>query len=328
MIALIVLQLVVVAVVLLLFIVYYKLTSGRFDIAKYDLTAKTYVVTGTTSGIGLATVEQLFARGGNVIMLCRDIKRANVIATRLRNEIRHDGHFVRVLQCELSSMDSVRRAAELINDDYEQIDCLINNAGMGATPGSNAHNVTADGIEVLMASNYFGHFLLTQLLLPALRRTARSRIVNVSSLMHQGLRLDDISAMDLKREQHTYDGFINYNYSKLAQIWHARHLSKLLYDEGICVLALNPGIVATPIVKSMLPKFLLPITQLAMGLVFKTAASGAQSSLYCAVSEEAYNLSGNYVSDCRPLLPTLTALNDEYARRAFKLTTDIVSKYV
>ena len=170
-----------------------------------DLSGRTAVVTGANSGLGLHTALALAAKGARVDLACRDRERGAEALRRIRTETGNDTVRLRLL--DLGSLDSIRRFA---GEQDSPLDLLINNAGVMATP----HRTTADGFELQFGVNHLGHFALTGLLLPALRRAPQPRVVTVSSLAHRGGKIDfeDLAA------QRSYRSWNRYNQSKLANL--------------------------------------------------------------------------------------------------------------
>ncbi len=148
-----------------------------------DQQGRTFVVTGATSGLGLVTARELAARGARVLLAVRDAARGDEVASSLRSA--YPGADVEVRQVDLLNLRSIRRAAEEI-DEEEAVDVLINNAGISMVE----HSVTEQGAERHLAANHLGHFALTALLEPALRRSPAPRVVTVTSYMHEKGELD------------------------------------------------------------------------------------------------------------------------------------------
>ena len=185
---------------------------------------KTAIVTGANTGIGKETALDFAKRGARVILACRDEEKAKDAARDIITETGSDKVVVRIV--DLASFESVRAFAKLINETEERLDILVNNAGLDGS-----YRVTKDGYELIFQVNYISHFLLTLLLMEKLKKSAPSRIVNVSSLMHEtryaDLQLDDFT---LSKEK-----FVKiksrYSQSKLAQVVFTRELSKRLEGE-------------------------------------------------------------------------------------------------
>ena len=146
--------------------------------SRYHFLGKTVVVTGANTGIGKETALDLVKRGAKVILACRDEQRATDAAKDIIAETGSDKVLVRIV--DLSSFESVRAFARLINETEERLDILVNNAGF-----IGSYQLTKDGYESIFQVNYLSHFLLTLLLLDKMKKSAPSRIVNVSALAHE-----------------------------------------------------------------------------------------------------------------------------------------------
>ena len=185
---------------------------------------KTAIVTGSNTGIGKETALDFAKRGARVILACRDEEKATKAAKDIIAKTGSDKVLVRIL--DLSSFESVRAFAKVINETEERLDILVNNAGL-ATP----YQLTKDGYETVFQVNYLSHFLLTLLLMEKIKKSVPSRIVNVSSKLHDSkhvkLQLDDFV---LSKEK--FHGFQRYSESKLAQVVFTRELSQRLEGEG------------------------------------------------------------------------------------------------
>ena len=185
---------------------------------------KTTIVTGANTGIGKETALDFAKRGARVILACRNEEKAKDAARDIIAETGSDKVVVRIV--DLASFESVRAFAKVINETEERLDILVNNAGL-----TGSYRVTEDGYESIFQVNYISHFLLTLLLMEKLKKSAPSRIVNVSSIMHEtryaDLQLDDFT---LSKEKF---GKVKSRYaqSKLAQVVFTRELSKRLEGE-------------------------------------------------------------------------------------------------
>lgn len=170
-------------------------------------------------------------------------------------------------------------------------------------------HITKDGFEMQLGVNHLGHFLLTNLLLDIMRTSAPSRIIVLSSLAH---KYGEINRADLNSEK-SYNKYNAYSQSKLANILFVQKLAKRLKDSGVTVNAVHPGVVKTDLgrhlVNSFLKKLIDPITY----FVFKTAKSGAQTTLRLALDPELENVSGKYFADCKMIkvAPSARKSNDD-----------------
>ncbi|WP_198169101.1 oxidoreductase [Herbidospora daliensis] len=197
-----------------------------------DQKGRTFVVTGATSGLGLVTARELAARGGRVLLAVRDAVRGEGVAASLRRA--HPGADVAVRRVDLLDLGSIRRAAAEIGS--ESVDVLVNNAGISMV----AHSVTALGAERHFAANHLGHFALTELLMPALRRSPAPRVVTVTSYLHEKAELD----LDDLAWTRRYSPLAAYSASKLANALFAVELARR--EEGITSVLAHPGYSNTP----------------------------------------------------------------------------------
>ncbi len=198
-----------------------------------DLTGRVALVTGANSGIGYETARVLAEHGAHVIMACRNHEKAARARDKLESQLRRSS--LELLDLDLADQASVHAAAGHVLDQHARLDLLINNAGVMGAP----YRQTADGFELQMATNHFGHFALTGLLLDRLVTTERSRLVTVSSHMHRlgRLRPDDVAIATARNP------WIVYSTSKLANLLFTAELSRRLDAAGLrtMVLAAHPG---------------------------------------------------------------------------------------
>jgi NAD(P)-dependent dehydrogenase (short-subunit alcohol dehydrogenase family) len=199
-----------------------------------ELDGQVVLLTGATDGLGRALAAELARDGATVLVHGRDPER---IADTVREVTEAAGAGrVRSYQADLASIAGVRALAEQVIASEPRLDVLVNNAGVGATvPGDGARQESADGYELRFAVNYLAGYALTRLLLPLLRRSAPSRIVNVASVGQQAIDFDDVM---LTRD---YDGMRAYRQSKLAQILFTFDLAAELDPAEVTVNALHPA---------------------------------------------------------------------------------------
>ncbi|QYF72909.1 SDR family NAD(P)-dependent oxidoreductase [Cryobacterium sp. PAMC25264] len=189
-----------------------------------DQTGRTIVVTGANAGLGYFTSEQLASAGAHVVLACRNPAKAAAAAAAIRGRV--PGASVSTLELDVSDLTSVRKAAARMLD-LPQLHGLILNAGIVHPPTD--RSVSLDGIELVLATNYTGHFLLTSLVLPALQRTPGSRVVALGSMIS---RLMDSSLDDLQLET-TYNGWKAYAQSKIAMQAFGFELDRRLRAAGL-----------------------------------------------------------------------------------------------
>ena len=188
-----------------------------------NLWDKVVIITGATSGIGRALTEFLAGKRAQVIMAARNLEKAHHVAAEIRQTLPDARLDIREL--ELSSMDSIHRFAHGFLADYTQLHLLINNAGVMACP----YEQTEDGVEIQMATNHLGHFALSGLMLPLLRSTRDSRVVNTSSIGH---RMGKIDFSDFHWERRSYHSTQAYADSKLANLYFTYEFARRVSGEG------------------------------------------------------------------------------------------------
>ena len=194
-----------------------------------ELKDKTVLITGSTDGVGRVVAERLGAARARVLVHGRDAARGKALVA----EIEAAGGKAEFLAADLASLAEVRSLVEAVRSRTDRLDILINNAGIG-TAGAK-RQVSADGCELRFAVNYLAGFLLTTELLPLLKASAPSRIINVASAGQQAIDFGDVM---LTR---AYDGVRAYCQSKLAQVLFTVDLAEQLKGTGVTVNALHPA---------------------------------------------------------------------------------------
>jgi NAD(P)-dependent dehydrogenase (short-subunit alcohol dehydrogenase family) len=194
----------------------------------------TVLVTGATDGLGKALAAELAANGATVLVHGRDEERGERTLAALHAQAGNEN--LRWYRADLSSLAEVRSLAEQIASEHEQLDVLVNNAGIGAAqPGDGRRVESEDGHELRFAVNYLAPFLLTRLLQPLLVRSAPARVVNVSSAGQAPIDFDDVML------ERGYDGVRAYCQSKLALVMLTLDLADELAADGVTANCLHPG---------------------------------------------------------------------------------------
>ncbi|XP_076815414.1 retinol dehydrogenase 14-like isoform X2 [Clavelina lepadiformis] len=281
------------------------------------LNGKTVLITGANQGIGFETALDLAGRGARVILACRDLEKAEAAKEKIKETVSPSD--IVVMKLDLASLDSIREFSKAVNENESHLDILINNAGIMACPQWK----TADGFEMHLGTNHIGHFLLTELLLDLLKKSAPSRIVIVSSSGYKRGKMDWNNMM----HETNYDPFYVYCCSKLANVHHCLELSRRLEGTGVTCNSLHPGIIKTnlgqymrgdhtPFFRRMLYTIAWP---LAMAF-FMTPKQGTQTSIYCSIAPELADVTGKYFAKCgeEPLMTH--ALNKEDAKKLWELS--------
>ena len=258
---------------------------------------KTVLITGSTDGVGRYVAARLAAAGATVLIHGRDKERAGTLA----DEIKRAGHREPVFyQADLSSLAGVRQLAAAVLGEHKRLDLFISNAGIGSLTQGAERRTSADGFELRFAVNYLSGFLLAHLLLPLIKASAPSRIVNVASLGQHPLDFDDVMITK------GYSGSRAYAQSKLAQIMFTIDLARELEGSGVTVNSLHP---ATYMNTTMVRQGgITPIS---------TVEQGGEAILHLAVGDDMAGKSGLFFNGLQQAQANRQAY-DEAARRKLR----------
>lgn len=299
-----------------LFVVLRRFVAGGVCRCANRLDGKTVVVTGANTGIGKVTAIELAKRGASVVLACRDVGAALATAREVKAAAGSESN-VSVRELDLSDLLSVRRFATIFLEEEERLDILVNNAGIMRCPRWRSKQ----GHEMQFAVNHLGHFLLTLLLLPALRRSTPSRVVTVSSLGHKRGKIN----FDNLQLEEGYDPRQAYCNSKLCNILFTKQLAARLKNSGVTAVSLNPGIVRTELGRHMLKRYSRLVLALVVRpvalLLLKTPWQGAQTTLHCVLADGL--ASGEYFSDCKPKACAPQADDENVARRLWTISAQL-----
>ncbi len=265
---------------------------------------KIVLVTGATNGIGQITARELALRGATVIIVGRDTSRIQFAAEKIRSTA--PSGKVHTLMADLSSQAQIRRLAEEFQTQFPRLDVLVNNAGAIFA----RRQVSVDGIEMTLALNHLAPFLLTNLLLDALKASDHARVVTVASAAHIGMR---VPFNDLNHEQGCYRSFVVYGQTKLMNIMFSYELARRLAGDAITVNALHPGFVATNFGKSNGGWWNMMFT-LAQPFAI-SPEQGAQTSVYLASAPEVAMVTGKYFARRKAVKSSSVSYDREAQRR-------------
>ncbi|KWX64508.1 SDR family NAD(P)-dependent oxidoreductase [Mycobacterium sp. NAZ190054] len=275
-----------------------------------DQTGRVAVVTGANTGIGFETAAALAGKGARVVIAVRNPDKGRKAADDIAR--RHPGADVRLQELDLSSLASVRAAADALRTAFPRIDLLINNAGVMYPP----KQITADGFELQFGTNHLGHFALTGLLLDTLLDVPGSRVVTVASIAHRNMA--DIHFDDLQWER-GYNRVAAYGQSKLANLMFSYELQRRLAARGAPTIsvAAHPGISNTELMRHI-PGSRLPGFSRLAGFVTNSPAVGALATLRAAVDPavqggQYYGPSGFQEMIGHPVLVTSNAKSRDVA---------------
>jgi len=271
------------------------------------LDEQTILITGSTDGLGEATAERLLRRGATLLVHGRSEQKLERALAKLGVD---RGARVRGLLADLGSRDQVRRLARCVERDVDRLDVLVNNAGVAVMDGRRESH---DGFELTFAVNYLSHFLLTAELLPLLRRSAPSRIVNVASVGQSPVDFDDPMA------EAGYEGFRAYTQSKLAQIMFTFELAKRLRAAGatgVTVNALHPAtLMDTQMVRTTFG-----------GAGRSDVAEGVESLARLVADPELDGISGRYFDRLAEGAPHEQAYDADARRRLWELSEELTGE--
>ena len=270
-----------------------------------DMKGKIVVITGATSGIGRQTAIGLAGMGAKVVMLVRNEEKGAELVKEIKERTANGES--ECIKCDLASLDSVRRAAQEFKSRHQRLDVLINNAGLVL----GKRQVTVDGFEQTFQVNHLSHFLLTNLLLDVLKKSAPSRIVIVGSEAHERAHLD---LDDLMLEK-GYSAFKAYGRSKLANLLFCFELARRLEGTGVTANCLHPGVVRTSFGRGL--GGMSGLYPLAYPFMI-SARRGALTSIYLASAPEVANISGKYFSRKRVKRSSKESLDKEMALRLWE----------
>jgi len=282
----------------LVYVVIRRLAGGaRYEGPRPNLKGKVTIVTGAAApGIGYETSIEFAKLGAQVFVGVRGAERARETAAQIASAADVPLSKVVGLHLDLSKLKDVKQFASAVLQQTDRIDILANNAGVMFCP----YSLTADGLEMQMGTNHFGHFYLTQLLLPTLLKS-QARVVIVSSSAHsfftgpQGIDYPRMAAKE------TYNDKEAYGHSKLANVYHAAELQRRYGDKGLKVYSLHPGGVSTALQRHI---GMDAIRQPFQHVLFRTPSQGAQTTLFCAFSDQA--VQGGFHADCKHVVTPLS----------------------
>ena len=276
------------------------------------MTAKTVVITGASSGIGLETARALAGQGARVVMVVRSKERGEAAIANILRTV-PAGRLELVL-ADLYSLAEVRQAGAELRSKLDRVDVLVNNAGLI----HDKRELTVDGFERTFALNHLAPFLLTYELRELLARSKPARVITVASAGHRYARFswDDLATMtDWKGEVAVYGA------SKLCNIWFAREAARKLLDSGVTSNSLHPGAVASSFGESGGALFRIGV-RIARPFLL-TSAQGARTSIHLASSPAVEGVTGEYFAKCKITAPSGGARDDASAKKLWALSEQL-----
>ena len=276
-----------------------------------SMEGKICIVTGANSGIGKATAVGLAEMNASVVMLCRSKERGEVAQKEIIELTGNNN--VDLFLCDLSSQKEIRDFVAEFKNKYQNLHVLINNAGVMLSKRA----ISGDGFEMNFAVNHLAPFLLTNLLLDILKKSAPSRIINVGSAAH---RMGKIDFEDLQRENKKGRPMGLYGSSKLAMTLVSYELSRKLENSNVTINVVHPGLINTNLgrdrsstSKGFAKKF------------FKSPEIGAETSIFLATSPEVEGITGKYFTKKKTKPSSKESYNEEYAKRLWEISLELTN---
>jgi NAD(P)-dependent dehydrogenase (short-subunit alcohol dehydrogenase family) len=256
-----------------------------------NLSGKRVLVTGVSAGLGVETARSVVAHGGTVVGTARDLSKARTALAQAGNPA------VDLVEMDLASLASVRKAADDLLARAKPFDVIIANAGVMACP----QGKTKDGFETQFGTNHLGHFVFVNRLVPLLKSGAR--VVTLSSAGHQ---ISDVDIEDPNFERTPYQPFTAYGRSKTANILYAVALDSRLKGRGVRATSIHPGGIQTELGRHMTPEL---VEQMMARLAkaastqgqafrFKSVPQGSATSVWSGFVGAADAVGGHYCEDC------------------------------
>lgn len=309
--------------------VFDKHSTASEVVAGLDLSHMQALVTGASGGLGAETARALAERGARVTLTARDLDKGRKVVDEIRKSTGNDR--VDLMALALDDARSVREFAGAFLAKNASLTALVNNAGVMACPLAR----TAQGYEMQFATNHLGHFLLTCLLAPALRRGAPARVVSVSS---RGHRFSPVVFEDMHFERRAYDKWSAYGQAKTANVLFAVELDRRLRQAGARANALHPGAIVTELGRHLQPADIELLRSRAPGgrMEWKQVPAGAATSAWAATAPELEGRGGLYLEDCQVAGPRASAsdeggyeawaLDPEAAKRLWSVSEEMVGE--
>ena len=277
------------------------------------MNGKVVLITGGTSGIGKAAAKALAGMGAEVVVTGRNRQKGEGALQEIRSE--SGNNRVSLLLADLAAQSEVRRLAKEFRASHDRLDVLVNNAGLYKTRLTE----TPDGIEMTLSVNYLAPFLLTNLLLDLLKKSAPSRVINVSS---EAERWGKIDLDDLQSERR-YRGFPVYGKSKLANIMFTYELAERLRGTGVTANCMHPGSVNTNMGKNERGVGILLFR--AFKPFMRSPKKGADTLVYLAASPDVQGRTGEYFIDREVATPSKEAYDGTLREQLWEVSEELTN---
>ncbi|XP_006822216.1 WW domain-containing oxidoreductase-like [Saccoglossus kowalevskii] len=287
-----------------------------------DLTGQYVIITGANSGIGFETARSLAIHGAHVVMACRNLKKANAAAKKIRDERPEANLEIEVMLLDLASFRSVQQFAENYKLREWPLNILILNAAVFGLPWQ----LTEDGIETTFQVNHLSHFYLFQLLKNVLLNSNNPRVTVVSSESHRFVNItgNNFNVGNLSPPKNEYWSMLAYNRSKLCNVLFALELHRRMCNHGIACNVLHPG----NMIYTGLPKnwWLIWFVYMFVRPFTKTLSQGAATTVYCATARELDCVGGLYFNNCCRCVPSDESMNEGTAMELWEISERMIKE--
>jgi retinol dehydrogenase 14 len=263
---------------------------------------KIILITGSTDGIGKQTAFELSKTGATIIVHGRSEEKCkNTIREIHKSTPDADLEY---LAADLSSIKEVKNLARQFHKRFSHLDVLINNAGVFMTD----RKLTINGFELTFAVNHLAPFVLTNELLPLIKKSPSSRIITVSSMAHQRSTID----FENLQADHRFNGYAVYSVSKLANILHTYELAQRLKKISVTVNCLHPGVITTKLLKA------------GFDMEGSSLEKGAETPVYLALSDKVANVTGKYFSDKKEVRSSALSYDVSIQKKLWDVSEQLV----
>lgn len=267
------------------------------------------LITGATDGLGKMVARDLAEKGATLLLHGRNPEKGQKVLQEIQDETGNKN--LHYYNADFSSLDEVQALADDVKHEFDEIDVLINNAGIGFGKPGSGRELSQDGLELRFQVNYLAGFLLTEELLPLLKKPEDSRIVNVASIAQNPIDFDDVML------EKNYSGNRAYGQSKLAQILYTVELANREEDSGVTVNSLHP---ATYMNTKM-------VTEAGINPA-NSIEKGAEAVEYLAISSELDGVSGGFYNVTRKSRANDQAYDDTARRKLWELSEELIRTHV
>lgn len=277
-----------------------------------SMEGKLCVITGATSGVGLEALKQLAKGGAHIVMVCRNVLKAQ----KVKDEVTANYPVkIDIVLADFSDLEDVRQAAHEILSRYSKIDVLINSAGIHST----TRELNSQGLEMVFCVNHLASFLFTQLLLDRLKESGAARIIQINS---EGHRFNGLNPDDVNWERRFYTGLRGYGASKTAQLLTVWELADRLKDSNVTINAMHPGEVKTNIGQNngtLYKWFSRHVTS----HFLKDSKISGEAIYYLAADPEMSGVSGRFFNLTVDEKPAKHALNRELGKVIWDMSMEM-----